>query len=89
MTNKIMNVMLAGVALAMLTAAPALALCPTCTLTANALVPNVFTNNVFTNNVLSTNSLTTNSITTNTTSAQPTNSAGALGRVVAVELPRR
>jgi hypothetical protein len=71
MTSKTMNVMLAGVALAMLTAAPALA-CPTCGLgTVNALAPNLLTNNTL------------------TTSAQPTNSAGALGRVVAVELPRR
>jgi hypothetical protein len=81
MTSKTMNVMLAGVALAMLTAAPALADCPTCLLTANALVPNMLTNNV-----LSTNSITTNRLAVN---AQPTNSAGALGRVVAVELPRR
>jgi hypothetical protein len=66
MTRKIMNVMLTGAALAMLTAAPALAQCPTCALAANGLAANI----------LSTN-------------AQPTKSAGALGRVVAVELPRR
>jgi hypothetical protein len=66
MTSKTMNVMLAGVALAMLTAAPALADCPMCTLTANTITLNTLA-----------------------TSAQPTNSAGALGRVVAVELPRR
>jgi hypothetical protein len=72
MTNKTMNGMLAGVALAMLTAAPALAQCPTCGLpTLNALVPNVLAKNVL------------------ATGAQPANSAGALGRVVAVELPRR
>jgi hypothetical protein len=66
MTSKTMNVMLAGVALAMLTAAPALADCPMCTLTANTITLNTLT-----------------------TSVQSANSSGALGRVVAVELPRR
>jgi hypothetical protein len=65
MTRKIMNVMLTGAALAMLTAAPALA----------QGVPLIILN------ALSANAL--------TLSAQSTNSAGALGRVVAVELPRR
>jgi hypothetical protein len=65
MTRKIMNVMLTGAALAMLTAAPALA----------HGVPLIILN------ALSANAL--------TLSAQSTNSAGALGRVVAVELPRR
>jgi hypothetical protein len=67
MTRKIMNVMLTGAALAMLSAAPALAQCPTCGLGV-------------------TNGLTANTLSTN---AKPTKSAGALGRVVAVELPRR
>jgi len=63
MTRKIMNVTLTGVALAMLSAAPALA-----------------------QGIISLNGLTANILSTH---ALSTNTAGQLGRVVAVELPRR
>jgi predicted ribosome-associated RNA-binding protein Tma20 len=62
MTRKIMNVMLAGATLALLSGAPVLA---QGILIANGLASNVLSSNV-----------------------KSTNSAG-LGRVVAVELPRR
>jgi hypothetical protein len=72
-----MNLMLTGVALAMLAAAPALAQCPTCgILILNGLTGNTLTANALTNNILTLNALSVNS-------------AGELGRVVAVELPRR
>ena len=80
MTTKIMNTMLTGAALAMLAAAPALAQSAPLIIL-NALAANALTLNALNLNALNLNSLAANALSTNT--------AGQLGRVVAVELPRR
>jgi hypothetical protein len=81
MTRILKTIMLTGTALAMLAAAPARSVESVNGLSPNGLSPNGLSPNGVNPNGLSPNG--------STGSGQAANSAGEIGRVIAVELPRR
>jgi GLTT repeat-containing protein len=91
MTRLSMTIMLTGTALALLAAAPARSV-----ESGNGLSPNGLSSNGLSPNGLNPNGVNPNGINPNglspngsTGSGQAANSAGEIGRVIAVELPRR
>jgi len=81
MTRMLKTIMLTGTALAVLAAAPARSV-----EAVNGLNPNGINPNGLNPNRLSANGISPNGFTGN---GQAANSAGEIGRVIAIELPRR
>ena len=86
MTRMLKTIMLTGAVLAMLAAAPARSVEAVNGLNPNGVNPNGLNPNGLNPNRLSANGISPNGFTGD---GQAANSAGEIGRVIAIELPRR
>ncbi len=89
MTRMLKTIMLTGTALAMLAAAPARSVEAVNGISPNGISPNGISPNGISPNRLTANGISPNGANGFTGSERAVNSAGEVGRVIAVELPRQ